>query len=129
MVKFVTNYNYNPIPTHLIRKITSVTHNVISTIFLDKWPNGRLYKHGGMAITFRIRPSTRVSALPNSEKFMDSRGFTRTNHYHVPEWNFSPQRHATAVADEYISNPLIVTFATEEHFIMAKLAWDFGNED
>jgi hypothetical protein len=105
-----------------------VTHNVISTIFLDKWPNGRLYKHGGMAITFRIRPSTRVSAIHNIEKFMDSRGFTRTNHYHVPEWNFQPVRTAVET-QEWITNPLIVTFATEEHFIMAKLAWDFGNED
>jgi hypothetical protein len=128
MVNSIANYNYNNIPTHLIRKTAPVTNNVSSTTFLDKWPNGRLYKHGAMAIEFCNRPKNGYTAIRDIEGFMQTQELVRSEHYHIPAWNFPPLRTGVEI-DEWISNPLIVTFATEEHFIMAKLAWDFGNDE
>lgn len=105
-----------------------MTNNVISTTFLDKWPNGRLYKHGAMAIKFWNRPKTRQSAIRDIEGYMQLQDLVRSEHYHIPDWNFQPVR-AAHQTDEWINETVIVTFVTEEHFIMAKLAWDFGNDE
>jgi hypothetical protein len=125
MAKLIANYN-NAI-LHQIRKVAPVTNNVSSTTFLDKWPNGRLYKHGAMAIEFWNRPKNSYKAICDIEEFMQSQELVRSDHYHIPPWNFPVSR--TIMADEWVANPLIVTFATEEHFIMAKLAWDFNSDE
>jgi hypothetical protein len=103
--------------------------NVISAKFLDKWPNGRLYKHGAIALTFRYTPISRVSAIGEIELYMQTQDLVRTEHYHVPEWNFRPEYGGTLPVTEWINSTLIATFVSDELFVMAKLSWDLINDD
>jgi hypothetical protein len=120
--------NYNTIPTRLIDNHWKNMSNIKSSKFLTTWPNGRPYKHGAMELSFGYNPSSRTSAEGEIELFMKHHGYVRGEDYHIPAWNYSPVRYRYDYP-EYIKDRLIITFATDEQFVMAKMAWGLQDDD
>ena len=119
--------NYNTIPTRLIRNDWKNMSNIKASKFLSTWPNGRPYKHGAMEISFGYNPTSRTSAEGEIELFMRGHGYVRSEHYHIPLWNFNTRGYNHGYPD-YVNDRLIITFATDEQFVMAKMSWGLDDE-
>jgi len=95
--------------------------NIDKTEFIDKWPNGRPFKHGAMKISFIFSPASCMSAELDVEAIMGSNGYERGKDYNIPSWNFSRNY---GKLTPYIGKDIIITFNDIDTFIMAKLGWD-----
>ena len=95
--------------------------NIAKVEFIDKWPNGRPFKHGAMKISFVFPPASRLSAEADIEAMMEDHGYVRGEDYHIPAWNFS--------GNHVVRSPIHITFNTDEVFVMAKMTWDVEVED
>lgn len=90
------------------------------TKFLDKWPNGRPFKHGAMEIHFIFAPASRMSAEADVECLMeDMLEYERGEDYHIPAWNYSYPGQT-----DYWKGHITITFDNDETFVMTKLMWD-----
>lgn len=103
------------------RVVVSHDGNIAKVEFTDKWPNGRIFKHGAMMIKFIFPPASRISAEADIEAMMENHGYKRGKDYHIPSWNFSGYLG--------IRNPTYITFNDDETFVMAKMTWALDEDD
>lgn len=97
------------------RRVQAYWGNISKVEFADTWPNGRKFKHGAMKIHFQFQPQSRLAAIDEVEMFMSSKGYVRSEDYHIPGWNFNGYN--------YVRNDFFITFDSDEKFVMAKLSW------
>jgi len=96
--------------------------NIKKVEFIDKWPNGRPYKHGAMKIYFYFPPAKRQVAVREIRDFMTEHGYKQSEDYHIPAWNW-PGFYST----DFYGDTVTITFTNDQQFVMAKLSWD--NQD
>lgn len=89
--------------------------------FLDKWANGRKFKHGAMELAFIFSPASRLAAEAEIEMFMETYDLVRGKDYHIPGWNYPNY----SIPDFWGRN-ITITFNDGETFVMTKMRWDFG---
>jgi hypothetical protein len=109
-----------------VKNMLSKYNKFIHTEFVSTWPNGRPFKHGAMKLKFQFHAKSRLAAEGDIELFMAENGYKRSEDYHIPDWNFS---YAPRSTPEYVPTEIIITFATDEQFVMAKMAWGLQDEE
>lgn len=101
--------------------------NIQSIKFLDTWPNGRKFKHGALEVKFLFQPKHREAAEGDIEAFMEYKGYERGKDYTIPGYNYSIiYREAREMT--WVREPFIVTFTSDEIFVMAKMTWNVDEE-
>jgi hypothetical protein len=100
--------------------------NISGVKFVDKWPNGRNFKHGAMMIQFRFPPASFDTAVGEVDMYMSEHGYVRGKDYHVPSWN--TYGYGVSIGARYIRTPFYLTFNDDETFVMAKMSWGASDE-
>jgi hypothetical protein len=103
------------------RHIQQQIEAVKSVEFLSEWPSGRPFKHGAMTIIFKFPVWHKEDAISVVKNYLSSFDLTQSVDYHIPAWNWGNRNMFDGVRD------LIVTFDSDEVFVMTKMGWDMLN--
>jgi len=90
--------------------------NIRSAELWDSWPNGRPIKNGAVALRLNFPDQPEAVIISEIQDFMEDRDLFLNEDYTIPPYNFMRWKTSRM--------PIIVTFTSEEKFVMAKLGWD-----